>query len=690
MPKNSKNNNSQSRQNSASVLAQMRKRIAIQAALALTTITLTVIIIFAMSAAWYTNIVHTSGMTFDVEAWGFNGQITSNMVPIVAGPGDDGVISLEVASDSNSPSAVSVSFSKSQMPSQMQKRIFFYVDTNTVRNGESLSRVYLNSRESYTYNLFSQGKLTLNEQVHNDAQLKWRWVYDVLGYYVQGSPITLADGEVTLAVTEYLRPIEYDYDSATMEYVTKDGVTTMELKTVDGTRTPEEFLVWFSENDGYEGKINPEIMVGGYYPVDVDEDGSGVYAYLCSYAEIQQNTAYDTALGQGKLPNDKPPYSARLMVSAQKSKNSVVTVASLSGLRTAMEQGSADVIELTDDITIGMDEVLTIAAGQDLMLDLMGHQIITTDPNTVPVQVAEGGSLTMVNGSLVFRNENGLESETYAIQVVGAEVVMSNVNLSGYELGMRVADNSGETARDSSIRLVGCNWSTNDCAVLVYGNGSDSARLTQVIIENSVIHSNDITICGNGNVGNATDGGNYGTDIQILNSTVTSNPDRMFSAIYQPQKDSVLTIYNSRISGYTGIAVKGGTVNIVGSTVEGLGAGMDVIEKFSNSGFNDTGDAVYVETNYGYDIRVNISDLVLSQDQVVQTVLRSENRYALRVYDANAACVKINIESGLLNRVESKEHLLSWLNSGSEANYDGGYVVTPKLAATEQAPEPEA
>ena len=685
MPKIPNRNNTAPQQNRDPVLARMQKRIAIQAGMALTAIVLTVVMIFAMTAAWYTNIVHTSGLTFEVEAWGFNGDITTEMLPIIAGPGDDGVIDLEVQSDSDSPSAVSVSFSKELMPELMKQRIYFYADTQVIRNNEIVDRVYLNNLESYTYSLFSQGKLTLTESVHNAAQLKWHWVYDVLGYYVQG--VRMADGQ-DIFVTEYLRPIEYDYDEATMEYVTdKNGVTTMALTTVDGERTPEEFLVEFSKADGYEGTIDPqkkvEVSPGSfYYPVDVDgETGKGVYAYLCSWSEIQKNTDDDTALGQGDYSNAVPPFTAKLLVSAQKSKNTVISVNSLVGLMAAAELGAGDTIKLSDDVTIGTDEVWTIAAGQRIMLDLDGHRLVTTDPDTIPIVVEEGGSLTVVNGVLDYENEEK-SSRNYAIHVTGAEVTMSNVTLTDYELGMKISDNTAPKSKDSAIRLVNCNWTTNDTSLLVYGNGSDTVQKTRIIIEGSTLTSNNITLCGNGSVGNATDGGNYGTDIQIIDSRIISNKDvpdgqsNVFGAIYQPQKDSVLTIYNSEISGYTGIAVKGGTVNIIGSSVTGWGLGMDEVNKFSNSGYNDTGDAVYIETNYNYPVELNISDLVTGFGENAVTIpatLTSVKQYALRVYDPKADCVKVNIVSGtFLTKNESKrpvpdkERFSKYLDENSE------------------------
>lgn len=696
MPKIQKTNNSSNRQESSPVLARMRKRILIQAGMALSAIALTLVMVFAMTAAWYTNIVHTSGLTFEVETWGFNGMISSEMEAIAAGPGDDGVIDLKVENTSNSTSSVGVSFSKVQMPPEIQKRIFFYVDTPMVRNNETMERVYLNSQESYTYNLFSQGTLTLTETVHNAPQLKWHWVYDLLGYYVQADVVDVTGGGKALTNIEYLRPIEYDYDKATMEYAdNENGEKIMVLKTVDGTMTPEEFLVAFSKTDGYEGEIDPKnVLVNdrgySFYPVRVDEDENGVYAYLCSYSEIQLNTAYDTALGLGTSQVDLPPYQAKLMVSAQKSKNSVVSVSSLSGLSSAIELGVADTIELGSNVTFGEGEVLTIQQGQRVMLDLNGKTVTVTDKDTTPFRVEEGGSLTMVNGSIV----HGMEgNKTTAIQTTGAEVVMSGVKLSGFYRGLRISDNAvgSETlSLDSNVRLVGCEWATADCTLLVYGNGIASEQKSLVIVENCKLSSNAITITGGGN------DDSFGTDIQIISSTIISAATRgekenPYSAIYQPQRESVLTIYNSSISGYTGIALKAGKLNIIGSAVQGLGTGLDKVEKFSGSGFNDTGDAIYIETNYNHPIELNISDLVTvtgDKTERKEAMLSSVSRYALRVYDPAAANVKINIVSGNFSggtaAFPNEAQFRGYLDDGSEMKIEGkSCFVTEKTQTTQ-------
>ena len=703
MPKIPKRNNPAPQRTQDPVLSRMRRRIVIQAGMAVSAIALTAVMIFAMTAAWYTNIVHTSGLTFEVEAWGFNGDITSQMESIVAGPGDEGIIDLQVASSGDSASAVSVSFSKEEMPDPMQQRIYFYADTQVVRNGEIVERVYLNNYESYTYNLFSRGRLTLTETVHNDAQLKWQWVYDVLGYYVQADIVEVAGGQKALINMEYLRPIEYDYDEATVIRTTNSsGDPVMTLQTVDGIRTPEQFLVDLSGADGYEGVIDPAKKLvddrgNTYYEVRVDEEtGSGIYAYLCSPAEIQTNNYQDTALGQGDYSIAEPPYTAKLMVSAQKSKNSVISVNSLAGLMAAAELGAADTIQLSSDVTIGKDEAWTIREGQRIMLDLNGNRLVTTDPAGIPIVVEEGGSLTMANGALTYGGESA--SKNYAIHITGAEVVMSGVQLSGYEQGMKITDNAAPKSKDSTVRLVGCEWSTNSTTLLVHGNGTDTVQKTMVILEKCKLSSNKIALSGNGNTQTATDGGSFGTDIQIIDSEIISADrvngiDNLYSAIYHPQKDSVLTIYNSTISGYTGIAVKGGTVNIVGSTVKGLGEGMETIEKFSNSGFNDTGDAVYIETNYGYPIELNITDVTLTVEGkpvAKDSLLTAAHRYALRVHDPKAGNVQVNIECGKFTTEETshravpdQDWFVRYLADGSEIIWDAadhGCTVARKAA----------
>ena len=125
MSKFLKNNNKKAAGSTA--LKRAKRNIYWQAGLAMVTIVLTIVILFAMTAAWYTNIVETSGLVFEAEAWGFDGQITIAEKSIQAAPGDEGSIQLEVVNSSESMTSVGISASKSRMAEEMQKRLFFYV-----------------------------------------------------------------------------------------------------------------------------------------------------------------------------------------------------------------------------------------------------------------------------------------------------------------------------------------------------------------------------------------------------------------------------------------------------------------------------------------------------------------------------------------------------------------------------------
>lgn len=633
-------------------LKRYRKRIYWQAGLALLTVILTITIVFAMTAAWYTNIVQTSGLVFEAEAWGFDGEVVVNTDPIQAAPGDEGVIHLEVKNNSENISALSVNISKARMADpEMQKRLYFFVDTQLTREGETMNRVYLNNQDSYTYTIFNKGNLTLTENMHNDAQLKWQWVYDVLGYYVLGKP-----GENgAMTIVEYLRPIEYNYDDATTTFESyqeeegKDPILTMALKTVDGITSVGEFLHELSKTDGYAGEIARDAKpINGYYPVQVDADGYGIYAYLCSYAEIEMATQYDTKLGNAAAkaaadPEDEivpKTYEAKLTISAQKSKTNIVPVSSLSALETAINAGIGDVIQLSSSITIADGKTLTIPTGSRVMLDLNGNTITSKSATTAAITAQPGSALTVVNGDLT-----GTDSKTTAIDAVGAEITLSKVNITDFKRGLSVSDSETKNtdALDSKIRMVGCNINTTESGVFVSGNGTDSEQTTQLVIENCEIHGNTYGISSNGTV-DAT-GGRWGTDIQVIGSTISSSSNKASAGIYHPQKDSTLTVYNSVVTGYTAMAIKGGHVKIVSSTITGQGP-QQIPEEFGNSGFIDTGDGIYIETNYGYEITLEIGEDTALPVNNRTTHIGAVNGISLRVFEDTAANVSVKIYAG--------------------------------------------
>lgn len=677
MSKFLKNNNKKAAGSVA--LKRAKRNIYWQAGLALVTIVLTIVILFAMTAAWYTNIVQTSGLVFQAEAWGFDGTIRMQDQSLEIAPGDEGLISLEVENSSTSIAAVSVSASKNGIVDnqEMRKRLYVYVDTQMVRNEETMDRVYLNSLDSYTYTLFANGKLTLSEDTHSDAQLKWQWVYDMLGYYVLGTwtedPTGNLPQEGVFLEEEYLRPVEYDFDAATFEYITDDlGITTIQLKTVDGETTVEEFLKELSKKDGYENDIDYDHAVGkGYYPVEVDENGRGVYVYLCSYAEIELATQFDTELGttaaQAKEQGiEMPTYPIQLNVSAQKNDENRIGVSSLSGLNSAMEMMSGTVVQLNENITLDGDDVIRVPSGADIILDMNGYEIISnTGGNAISMEA--GSAVTVTNGTITGTNKGT------GIHSVGAEVTLYDMNISGFVDAVYVADFTADNELDSRIRIVKSEINALDCAVYMGGNGSATTQKSQLVVEDSTLKGDGVVIYGNGRIdGN----GRWGTDIQILNSWIIGNPDKLSVGIFHPQKDSLLTIYNSTVSAYSGIQLKGGHLEIIGSTIEGKGLalGRDPLPK--QSGCDDTGDGLYVETNYGYEIQVDIRGLTLVDENGTETYRESEflstNNHSLRVVKASDPNVTVRIVSG---KFKEEQHETYIARGSEQMLLDTIYVV---------------
>lgn len=666
-------------------LSRLQKNIYRQAGLAGLTIVLTLVILFAMTSAWYTNIVQTSGLVFEAEPWGFDGTITVNEAPILAAPGDDGLISLTVENDSESISALSVNVSKAGMEPEMKKRLFFYVDTHMTRDGETMDRVYLNEYEGYTYTVFGKGQLTLTEQMSNAPQIKWEWVYDVLGYYVMANPIKDGTGNIiSMGIQDYLRPIEYDYDEATTVFSTDaDGNQVVEIKTVDGKTSPQQFLAELALKDGYGDQFGVSNLVYSdadkayFYKIDVDEDDNGVYAYLCDYSDVQYHTQWDTDLGELAYQYKKDPNSltaeqtaslrhvVTLNISAQRSESSVVNVSTLSSLNKAIAEGYADVIRLSGDITLSETSPLVIPANTRAMIDLNEKTITGINTTGAIIYAQQGSSLTLMNGSIVGPGAN--TGAVRGIETVGSEVIMSNIKMSGFDQGVYMGDQNTADGKanelDSRVHMVGCTIDANWYGVYINGNGTNSAQKTQLIIDNSIVRGDGYGITGNGT---STGTGRWGTDIQIINgSLVEQSSTREGAGIYQPQKDSTLTISDSAVKGYTAIAMKGGSANIINSTVTGFGtSSIDPATVTSNSGFADTADAVYIDTGYGYEIRLDISG---------NSVLTSSAGKSLRVYKSGDENVFVQIVSGTFDQWQPDAYIAATSEQKTE---NGKSVIT--------------
>ena len=116
-------------------VAVLKKRVRMQAVAAISAIALILVLVFSMTAAWYTNVAKTSDLTFKAETWGYDSdKITVGDVTIAVAPGSEGFIPLSV-DNSDSTEKLEIGLTISQIEAdedweeELRKRIFFFADT---------------------------------------------------------------------------------------------------------------------------------------------------------------------------------------------------------------------------------------------------------------------------------------------------------------------------------------------------------------------------------------------------------------------------------------------------------------------------------------------------------------------------------------------------------------------------------
>ena len=640
------------------LLRKLKKSVMIRAALALAMIVLTLILLFSLTLAWYTNIVQTGGLVFETEQWNFDGNVILKNQSFEMSPGDSGVISLTIENSSDHVVSASITVSKQELTGEnvtflvgddnyvtinpyelMKKRLYFYVDTTTTRNRETVTRVYVSEKSSYTYTIFPHSSLILDESAQRDSLLKWEWVYDVLGYYVWGEAVL--DAEQPTVYTDvipqyYIRPIEYDFDEMTTTF---DGE---QLATIDGSTTAMEFLQELTSQDGYAGSITPQTQaVNGYYPISVDNNGRGVWLRLCTYSEIQQNMQEDAMLG--RLPADQIAYRIRVNVTGQNSREDAQEIRTAEQLLAALNNPTVGIIRLADHITL--TESVTLTDGQTAIIDLNGKTLTSSAGNVF--DLTSGASLSLRNGSIIGDGTN------IAVKSVGGYVTLDQVNIDNVNQGVVVRDYMGGDDTNSTIQIVSSKIHAKEDGVLFYGHENASGQISRLIIKDSEI------------IGDTYSGiwcsGNYCESvIEVIDSKITGK----WAAIYHPQKNSALTITSSTLQGNVGLVVKGGTVNVVDSTISGVGEAKE--PAYEGSGFTDTGDGIYLDASYAWTSEIHISG---------NTTVTSKNAQAVRKFEADATQASITITGGTYS---SNVAAYCTTDHVCVQNSNGTYTVLPR------------
>lgn len=627
---NRKNNNS--RQDREAALRDLRKKIFLRAFFSVVTLLLTAVLIFSLTAAWYTNVADAGGLTFVAKEWDFDGSIIIQNEAISMAPGDSGTIFMQISNNGTENASAAVTVSKANLSEPMKKRLYFYVDTSFYRNAERMERVYVSDSGGYTYTVFPNSQVSITADSQNAPPLKWMWVYDVLGYYVRGS---VTDSSVQ--IDEYIRPIEYSYDPITTTFAA-DG----SLKTVDGFKTVGSFLKEISAVDGYEGTIDvSQKTASGYYPVFVNSEGYGVWAYLCNYDEIQQNMQYDTEIGEADVSQS---YPVEIYVTGSNTQSTAMEVSSKEMLTSVLSTMSYANVKLTQNMSF--DQELVIKSGSRIDIDLNGYTLSSSASNVINAEV--GSKITVANGVLSGNDQN------FGVLATGAEIVIDNAVIQNVSEGIKIVDHQNNINADSRVHIVDSEISAVEDGLWIYGNNGDTETKTMVIVERSKITGTSYT-------GIICNGSYKGTDIQVLESVIKG----YYAGIYHPQKDSTLKILNSEVEGLSGLVVKGGTVSVEDSTVRGIAEGAEIEEPaYLSSGFSVTGDGIYLEANYDWTADIKICGS--------KTKVSSLNAFAVRKFEADAPGANIVIEGGVYS-TDVSAYLA--MDATQTANEDGSYTV---------------
>ena len=601
-----------------SVEQRMRRGVIHKAALAAVAVILAVAMVFAMTAAWYSNVIQSNGLIFNVTEWGLDGNVDIREVLTDAAPGESGPIDLEVYNSAGGLIEVSLNVNKTAMYNDridMRKRLYFYIEGAATRNGEVTPRVYLNSQEEYSYTVLAKQYLYLGGH-GNASPLMWEWVYDVTGYYFYG---TVADG-TAVTMDEYLRPITYDPYTA----VFSGGVP----QTVNGVSLAE-FLAQLGQNDGYAGGVGAAVADNAgrlYYPVSVDENGTGVWIYCCSESEIEYESLLDTELGNTPEA-ERRQFNANLNVLAQQKQVTVATVATEADLRAALADEEHNMIVLSQDVAVTTP--LTVDTEKEKILDLSAHTVSVELTERV-LAVSEGSALTVMNGHI----ETADDHSDAVIAVAGGNVALSNVTLEGATDGIYVNDQEAKFG-DTCLNIVDSTLRCREACLLVKGNGPVTDGRTRVTVENCVLEAEDYYAIG-GN-GSQVASGNWGTDITVRNSTLKC----FCSGVYHPQPDSTMLLENCVVEAVTPLAVKGGQVTVKDCTITALvnekAAAIVMPTSLTMSGFADVGAGIYVETGYDYE-----TEVVVSGD----TTVLSQYQPALLLYQEGNPHYRISLTGG--------------------------------------------
>ena len=455
-------------------ISALKRRIVRQGVLTVLALVMTLLLVFTGAVAWYTNVAQVQELTVQTDAWGFSGTVTLNGdtaaragAALAAAPGSDTPLSLVMTNDGDAPAEAFVTVDKSGLDAELQKRLYFYVDaaqtvqpqavvsaegeTAQTPAEETVAEAWLHGGNPYAYTLLPKDRVD-TEKTEGVAQLRCRWAYDLTGYYFTGNVVIVRDSNTEILtageVTEkaYLRPVEYDYDTAQFD---ESGALTKV-----GEQTRAAFLTGLAETDGYPLAPDAGKPIRGengslfYLVQESSEENANVYLRLYGQKEIEAASDLDTrmanaaASGTENAELPKLTGTVKISVTGQQVRRADRTVSNAKELTDALAAlQPAERIVLTEDIQLTTEQALTVA-DSDVTMELGGHTL--TMQKSI---IVTGSTLYLSNGTVACP-----AGSTAAIQLKGGSVLLDGVTAQNAEKLVELAADAEHT----SVRLRNC------------------------------------------------------------------------------------------------------------------------------------------------------------------------------------------------------------------------------------------
>lgn len=481
-----------------------------------------------------------------------------------------------------------------------------YKEGNTTKNvecvteGEKLSNIYEYTKKD---KIFVGLTTTKNGRVKFDTNTPITKDYTFYPIYIE--PVLSYNNEVT-------KEVEYAFvngeESNQIFKLFYSKVTSGKFKLVVEFKDTNAV---YDENDYIKAKINDEwVDFKDGVTFDVNEKG---YTEIPFKVKMTNNTS--TSYKYSIYYNDKLVLSRTKPNGLTTEENIALSIGKYKFTNTqankVMKYGTEKTpVKLLKDVTL--TGVANISGNS--YIDLNGFTLTNKEINSIfefsTTNATNDNSLNIYNGNLILEStkkdtyvvNGGKKSGKGKFTLTMTDVEVTSNNETFYMAGT-----------NSKIELNNVTVNSKNNAFFIEGKNP------VVVINDSKLITDEVAIYTNGSTSS-------NTNITLDNSKIISKS----MGIYQASSGVLTISNNSSVTGTTGIGLKSGQLNVLNSTIVGNGVTAES-PKVENSGISNTGDAIYVEVNSGYQsVTKEKSDISVS---VTNSELTSTANNSIRVFN---------------------------------------------------------